>query len=204
MNIITISREFGSGGRELGRLLAESLGYDYYDREIITEIASRSGMREEYVDKMLSEHGWRHIPVTSSCSFSTAYVLQSAQAKLLSEQKAVIEKIAESDRDCVIVGRNADVLLHGLNPLNLFICADIESRITRCMERSDGENLTRKKMEREIKRIDKARAQTREILTGSKWGVRESYHLIINTTGWKLEKLAPAIAEFARCRFAEE
>lgn len=201
MNVITISREFGSGGRELGRLLAEQLDYDYYDREIITQIAARSGMREEYVDKMLSEHGWRHIPVTTNCSFGTVDVIQSAQTKLLCEQKAVIEKIAAAGRNCVIVGRNADVLLHNYNPMNLFICADLESRVKRCEERAKGEPPARKELIREIKRIDKARARTREILTGSKWGTRESYHLIINTTDWELEKLAPAVAGFVRFRF---
>lgn len=203
MNIITISREFGSGGRELGRLLAENLGYDYYDREIITQIAERSGMREEYVDKLLSEHGWRHIPVTSSCSFGSADILQATQTKLLREQKAVIEKIAEANRSCVIVGRNADALLQDENPLNLFICADMDSRVKRCAERAEGAAPDRKRLIKEIKRIDKARARTREILTGSKWGTREFYHLIINTTGWDLSKLAPAVAELARCRFAE-
>lgn len=202
MNIITISREFGSGGRELGRLIAEELGYDYYDREIITQIAQNSGMREDYVDKILSEHGWRNIPVTNSCSFGSTNVFQAAQTNLLCEQKAVIEKIASSNRNCVIVGRNADVLLNKNEPLNLFICADMASKVKRCIERTEtGELPTEKKLIHEIKQIDRGRARTREILTGSKWGTREAYHLIINTTGWELSCLAPAVAEFARRRF---
>ena len=62
MKIVTISREFGSGGRELGRRLADLLGFDYYDREIITAIAQAQGMDEGYVEKSLEDHAWQHIP----------------------------------------------------------------------------------------------------------------------------------------------
>lgn len=64
MRIITISREFGSGGRELGKRLADALGFDYYDREIIESIAKGQGLDEGYVEKALEEHAWRRVPLT--------------------------------------------------------------------------------------------------------------------------------------------
>ena len=63
MKIITISREFGSGGRELGKRLAEHLGFDYYDSEIIFSVAKNRGLDEKYTEKLLEEHGWKNIPI---------------------------------------------------------------------------------------------------------------------------------------------
>ena len=197
MRIITISHEFGSGGRELGKRLADELGFDYYDKEIITAIAQRQGLNENYVENALENHAWQTVPLTFRHSFTGASLLQSTQTALLLEQKRVIESIAKTGRDCIIVGRNADVILQKEHPFNIFVCADIETKIRRCTERApEGERLSRKEIEQHIRRIDKNRAKTREIITDSKWGERSMYHLIINTTGWNIKELAPAIGEF--------
>lgn len=197
MRIITISREFGSGGRELGKRLADELGFDYYDKEIITAIAQRQGLNENYVENALENHAWQTVPLTFRHSFTGASLLQSTQTALLLEQKRVIESIAKTGRDCIIVGRNADVILQKEHPFNIFVCADIETKIRRCTERApEGERLSRKEIEQHIRRIDKNRTKTREIITDSKWGERSMYHLIINTTGWNIKELAPAIGEF--------
>ena len=75
MNIITISREFGSGGRELGKRLADIKGYDYYDSEIIAAVAKKSGMDEAYIENTLSNHGWRNQAITFRGTLaSSAYV----------------------------------------------------------------------------------------------------------------------------------
>lgn len=73
MRIITISREFGSGGRELGKRLADWLGFDYYDREIITAIAQNQGLDEKYAENTLDNHGWQTIPVTFHRSRTRTY-----------------------------------------------------------------------------------------------------------------------------------
>lgn len=198
MKIITISREFGSGGRELGRRLADLLGCDYYDREIITAIAENKGMDENYVQNALESHSWRNAPLHFRSSFAGSTSVQQSQTTLLLEQKQVIETIAKSGRDCVIVGRNADILLADYAPLNLFVCAAQSAKIARCRERADGnENLSDREMERKIRSIDKGRAKLREMISGSPWGERSSYHLIINTSEWNMKELAPAIAAFA-------
>ena len=135
MRIITISREFGSGGRELGKRLAEHIGFDYYDREIISAIAKGQGMDEEYIERTADSHEWRTYPVTFRHSFSSASIMGNPQISLLLEQKRVIEKIAELGRDCVIVGRNADVILEKYQPFSIFVCAEMDSRIRRCTEK---------------------------------------------------------------------
>ena len=198
MNIITISREFGSGGRELGRRLADELGYDYYDGEIIAAIAKNSGLDATYVENALEDHGWQAIPMTVHRTFASPMVMQTPQVGLLLEQKKVIEEIGKRGKNCIVVGRNADLLLKEYDPFNIFVCADMEAKIDRCIERAkEGENTSRKELEKKIRRVDKNRANTREILSSSAWGQRDSYHMIVNTTGWNLKELAPAVAAFA-------
>ena len=202
MNIITISREFGSGGRELGKRLADLLGYDYYDREIITAIAEQKGLDENYVEKSLENHICQAIPLTFRRSFTDISTIQQTQTNLLIEQKHVIEKIAKIGKNCVIVGRNADVILANKKPFSIFVCADLEAKIHRCIERADKkENLSRREIENNIRRIDKSRMKVREMITDTKWGDLKTYQLIINTTDWNIEELAPAVAKLASCWF---
>lgn len=200
MRIVTISREFGSGGRELGKRLADLLECDYYDKEIITAIASNQNLDEEYVARTLDNQGWKNIPL----SFRHTLVSNtpSIQTVLLLEQKKIIEQIAEAGKDCVIVGRNADVLLSEYHPFNIFVCADMSAKVRRCFEMADkNENLSQKEMERRIRSIDKNRSRTREIITESRWGDRTSYHLVVNTTDWTIKELAPAVKDFINCWF---
>lgn len=195
MRIITISREFGSGGRELGKRLSDQLGADYYDSEIITAVAKNCGMDSGYVASALEGHGWQRYPITYSRSFQSA----GSRVELLLEQKKVLETIAQLGKDCVIVGRNADVILSQYQPLNLFVCAGTEAKLRRCMERAPaGEDLTEREMLRKMKQVDKGRSLTRDMLTDARWGQRDAYQFTINTTDWSLKELAPAVAELAQ------
>lgn len=199
MKLITISREFGSGGRELGKRLADVLGFDYYDREIISAIAQAQGMDEGFVERALEDHAWQHIPLTYGQSFAGGTVLQATQTNLLIEQKRVLDGIAKAGKDCVIVGRDADVLLADQEPFSIFVCASLDAKVRRCMERAaPGENLTRKALEQNIRRIDKARARSREMISDGKWGRGGSYHMTVNTTGWEMKELTEAVADFVR------
>lgn len=202
-NIITISREFGSGGRELGKRLSDVLGYDYYDREIIAAIAKKSGLDENYVEHALEDQSWRSFPLTFHNTFASPMALQSPQIGLLKEQRQVIEEIGKMGRNCILVGRNADILLEQYKPFNIFVCADMQAKVRRCIERAkEGENTSPKEVEKQIRRVDKNRARTREILSSSVWGQRDAYHLIVNTTTWNIKELVPAVAEFAVRWFA--
>ena len=199
MRIITISREFGSGGRELGKRLADLLAWDYYDSEIVSAVARKSGMDEGYVANTLSNHGWRDMALTFRGTLSSPAYFQSTKVALLLEQKKVLEEIAALGKDCVIVGRNADIILEKYSPFNVFVCADRDAKLRRCLERApEGENLSEKDLLRQMKKIDEVRAQTRAIMSDSVWGQRGVYHLTVNTTGWDIKELVPAVADFAQ------
>ena len=205
MNIITIGREFGSGGRELGKRLAAALGYDYYDRQIITSIAKNKDMSADYVEDTLDGSALQNFTFTFRNSFTTDDVMQLSRIDLYTEQRKVIEAIAEKGRNCVIVGRNADILLDKYEPFSIFVCASVESRIRRCQERaSSGENLTEKQIRANMKRIDKNRAMSRNIITDRDWGECTSYDLTVNTTGREIKALIPPLAEYAKAWFASK
>ena len=199
MNIITISREFGSGGRELGKRMADVLGWDYYDREIIETVAREEGLDADYVNAVLERHEWWTVPITFNRSFT---VSTAPNTDLLVKQKEVIQRIAQGDRSFIIVGRNADFFLRDYKPFRVFVCAEQEAKMRRCRERApEGEQLTDKELERQMKRIDKNRAMIREMVAGDRWGNRSSYELTVNTTNWDLKTLAPIVADFAQKYF---
>lgn len=181
MRIITISREFGSGGRELGKRLADLTGYDYYDSEIISAVAKNSGMDEHYVEDALANHGWQNHAITFRGTLSSSAYIQSFKINLLLEQKRVIEGIAALGKDCIIVGRNADVILRDYHPFNIFVCAETDAKVKRCFDRAlEGEKLTEKELIRKMKQIDKNRSQTRAVVGGAVWGQRDAYLLLIS------------------------
>ena len=198
MRIITISREFGSGGRELGKRLADLLGYDYYDREIITAIAKKHDMSENFVESTLDNHWWQPVPLTYHHSFDMISPMQEIQTTLLVEENNIIKGIAAAGKNCIIVGRNADVRLKDYDPFRIFVCAEMDAKIKRCIERaSEGEDISEKAIKKNIKAIDKNRARNAELITGKQWGDPEAYDLVVNTTKWNIKELTPVVAEYA-------
>ena len=199
MKIITIGREFGSGGRELGKRLADILGYEYYDREIITAISNSKGLKEDFVESVLENGMYHNYPISYGHSFGVGMVMHNPHISLFGEQRKVIEKIAESGKDCIIVGRNADIILKKYKPFNIFVCAAEEYKLERCLKRAtDDEKLSAKQILRKMKRIDKNRANLRNFISNSKWGDPEAYDLTVNSSGWEMKKLAPIVAEYIR------
>ncbi len=99
MRIITISREFGSGGRELGKRLADITNFDYYDSEIISAAAKDSGKDLSYVEDVLSNHGWQSFPLNFRGTLRSAAYSQSDKVELLLRQKTVVEEIARLGKD---------------------------------------------------------------------------------------------------------
>ena len=189
--IITVGRQFGSGGRELGRRLAEKLGYQYYDKEIITEIAKHTSLSEEYVKNLIECKPCNLYPITigKSITYIGDYQLMQQQS-VYSAQNEIIKELADKT-DCVIVGRCADYILREYNPYRIFVYAELDSRIRRCMERAGGEEeLSEKQVKRHIKEIDKGRAKYYEFYTGKEWGCMENYDLCINTTKYAIKELA--------------
>ncbi len=200
--IITVSREFGSGGREIGKRLADELGFEYYDREIIEQVANESQLDEGYVEKVLNGNFSVSFPVTFGRTFLYADVLQQNMTKLLISEQKIIKALAEKGNDMVIVGRSADILLQDYKPLNIFVYADMQSKVKRCRERAAGnENLTDKELIKKIKQVDAGRSKQRKIIADSEWGEKETYHLCINTTDMDIKSLIPPLAGFVKCYF---
>ena len=201
MRIITISRQFGSGGRELGKRLAEKLGWDYYDREIIDRLAAEQGLEPDYVKKALANHGWHNMQLSYRNSFSHMLYDPGVNTRLLIREREILREIAALGKDCVIIGRDADVILEDQHPFRVFVCADMEARLRRCMQheqrRPAAEQLSEREVLRNIRRIDRSRRQTREILTGKSHTDSSGFDLTINTSGRDIKKLTGALADFA-------
>ena len=194
--IITIGREFGSGGRELGRRLAEELHIEYYDRELLAEIAKHTSLAEEYIQNVIERQPHSLMPITIGRSFAYVedYAFKQAQAVYQAQSK-IIRNLADKS-DCVIIGRCADYILREQNPFRIFVYADMESRVHRCMERrAEGETLTEKEIKKQIQAMDKNRARYYEFYTGLKWGDKLNYDLCINTSGTVIKEIVPAIAK---------
>ncbi len=193
--IITVGRQFGSGGRELGRRLAELLGIQYYDKEIITEIANHTSLSEEYVRGVVERKPNGLYPITIGKSF--AYVGEYSviqQQSVYKAQDRIIKELADK-ADCVIVGRCADYILRDKDPFRIFVYASMESRIQRCISRAERtEGLSEKEIKKQIKEIDKNRAKYYEFYTGNEWGDKENYDLCINTTNANIKEVVAGIA----------
>lgn len=194
--IITIGRDFGSGGRELGRRLAEQLGYEYYDKEIITEISKHTSLSEEYVQQIVERTPHHLYPITVGHSIAIAedYTFKQVQS-VYKAQSDILKELAEKS-NCVIVGRCADYILRDMKPFRLFVHANIDSRISRCMNRADeGENFTEKQMKRRIKSVDRNREKYYNFYTGYQWGDKSNYDLCVNTTNTVIKEIVPVIAK---------
>ena len=206
MHVITVSRQFGSGGRELGKRLADILGWDYYDKEIIEKLADERGMNPDHVRHLLSHHGWHTYQLTYRNSFSHIGFSHAERTEMLVRQREVIREIAAAGNDCIIVGRDADVILKEYDPFRIFVCADMESRLKRCMaferKKPPEQQLTERVVLKNIKRIDKFRMRTREIVTGKHRSDSSMFDLILNTAGWSMKSLSEAAAEFSLRWFA--
>ena len=197
MRIITVSREFGSGGRELGKRIADNMGIAYFDREIITEVAKRSELDEGYVEAVLDRGLYRDIHITFGHSIASMGTVHHTTQKIMAEQQKLITEIA-AHNDCVIVGRNADVILEEQNPLKLFVYADMDAKVARCRARTpQGEHLSDREMAKMIRRINKSRARTHTYMSSIPWGNRAGYHLCVNTTDTDIEAMAKILADYA-------
>lgn len=201
MRIITISREFGSGGRELGKRLADALGFAFYDKEIISKIAENLDLNEQYIEEVLSRGFTISFPYTFRRSFSTQMYAQNQTVDILAQQHRIIRMLAEKG-NAVMVGRGAEIILRHLQPYNIFVYADMEAKKERCRQRAaEDEKMSDRELERRIKQIDKMRAASHSFLSNSTWGDKQAYHLCVNTTGLEIPKIVSPIAALAEHYF---
>lgn len=197
--IITIGREFGSGGRELGRRLSEKLSIAYYDQEIITEIAKRTSMSEEYVRQIAESHPSMSFPIHVGISFcQMPNTMLEQRVSIYTEQHKLLQELSEKS-DCIIVGRCADYILRDSQPFRIFIYADTASKLSRCMERQPkNENLTEAQIKKRMAEIDHSRSKYYEFFSEQKWGAKKNYDLLVNTSGTDLRKLSDALYEYLK------
>ena len=199
MKIITISREFGSGGRKLGEAIAETLGFDYYDREIITAIAKNQELEEAFVDNIMNKSLKTTVYRKFRANVGSEEFAEISHQDLLLEEQRVLEAIAKKGKDCVIVGRHADFRLKDYHPFRIFVCADMDARINNCLyyEETNGAE-TIKQIAKNIQKVDKVRSHNNFAVTGYEWGDPSNYDLVINTTNWDhIEPMAPVFAAVA-------
>ena len=194
--IVTISREFGSGGREIGRRLAEELKFMYYDQEIISEIARRTELDEDYVQKIIESKPAFSFPINTGITFQiTANKLGKQKAIVFQEQCNLLKELAKKS-DCVIVGRCADYILSDYKPYRIFVYADMKSKKERCQLKGEQDKeIPERDLKRCILEVDKRRAEYYNFITGQSWGEKLNYDLCINTTNVSIKKIAFRIAQ---------
>lgn len=178
--VITIGREYGSGGHEIGARLAEKLGIPFYDEELVDMAAEKSGFCPEFLKKN-DEKTPGIFARTSIMSRGNAYGHMSPEDELYINQTVIINELAEKGA-CVIVGRCADyVLRERTNTLNIFLFAPLESRVLRKLALgSDGS--TDKEVRKKIIATDKQREKYYNFYTGEKWGNSRNYDVCIDTS----------------------
>ena len=197
--IITIGREYGSGGRQIGQALAERLGIAYYDKEIISLAAKKSGLSDEFIEnnEQRVKGGLMHSFATSSAyhnGFFSGQYLPLSESIFIS-QAQVIRDIAEKE-SAVIVGRCADYILAGReNTINVFIHAPMEARIKRIMALY---HLDEAAAIKSISTSDKERGNHYFRYTDKKWGKAQNYDICINSALLGIDKTVEMLADLAK------
>ncbi len=179
--IITISRQFGSGGREVGKRVADALACAYYDKEILNKISEETGLDTVLIDE-LDSNASRKFGYTFSRSFMIYKQLPVSEVN--SAKINILKKLADKS-SAVFIGRCADYILNEYKPFKVYIySSDMEYRVNRCFHKvpDDRASLNEKEMRNEILEIDKNRAQYYENHTGKKWGDEANYDLYIDTS----------------------
>ena len=179
-NVIVIGRQFGSGGHDIGKVLAEKLGYAFYDQEIIEMTAGTTGYTPAFIQK-------KEEMMTNSLLYdlvNQAYIYRADQDqeapkdKIFEAESRVVRELAEKG-NCVIVGRCSDyVLRNNKNCLKIFFSASIENRVRRVVERL---HISEKEAKQKIQKEDKWRADNYRYYTGRIWGAAENFDLTVNT-----------------------
>lgn len=200
--IITIGRQYGSGGRMIGKLLAERLGVSFYNKEIIEMAAKKSGMSEEAFEKVdeTAASSLLYSIATGAYMFGN-YVSPQVDLplndKLFIIQSEIIKSVANKE-SCVIVGRCADYILKDRNDVvNIFIHANKDIRKKRAVSEY---GISQNKADGYLNKIDKKRTNYYNYYTGSKWGDCLNYHLCLDSGILGIEGTVHVIEEFIKAR----
>ena len=195
-SIITISREFGSGGHSIGEAVAKKLGYRFFDRELVNQVAERSGFSPEFIEES-GEYASAKNSLLFAIATANQYTMNgiSMLDKLYIEQTKIIEEIAQ-EGNCVIVGRCSDYILREYeDSLHVFIHADMKSRAKRIVERFGEQE---RSAEKRLNEKDQKRKVYYKNYTGRSWGQAQNYDLCLNSGVLGSERCVELIA--AACR----
>lgn len=190
-NIITISREYGSGGRLIAKKIAEKIGYRFYDREIILKLAEKTGFAEKFIEEN-SEYSVNSILNYNLLVRNTNG--QSIEDYLWKVQRSLILDIAKEGK-CVIVGRCADYILNNrTDVLNIFIYTDDNFKIKRVKNIYEED----KNILKTIHEKDKRRKANYNFYTDEEWGMAKNYHLCLDSSYLGIDKCVDMIIDSAK------
>lgn len=200
--VISISREFGSGGRMIGKQLAARLGIPCYDRTLIQKTAEKSGLSPEFIARAEERARSRiHLPLASLGTGVAAYTQQGVPVSLQAffAQSEVIRELAD-EGPCVIVGRCSDYVLGGRpGCLKVFLWADLDSRVRRCL---DEYHLPPAGVEQRIRQTDRDRSSYYAHYTGRTWGDMRNFDLTLNTAVTGVDGAVEVIAALVKARLS--
>ena len=192
--VITVGCEFGSGGPEIGKMLAKSLGIEYYDRDLVDKVVEKIGVEKHLVEEADNKN---FVPYGIETSLGTRYA--NLSNKVIYTQFDVIRKMAKTS--CVIIGRCSDYILKGQDDVvNVFVYAPTEVRIKTIIEKM---NLSERHAAEVIRDYDNALHRRYKYITGTYRGDRHNRHLLVDSSvlGW--EKTAKFIKSFVEMCFEE-
>lgn len=193
--LVTIGREFGSGGREIGRLVAGKLGIAYYDSELIKMEAEESGYSEEYIQNNTDKLPNYRLYDLYSQYYSYGVDEQPKYESLFAAEQKVMKRIVKQE-SCVIVGRASSYVFREYeNALHVFISAGMKHKVRRVVLR---DQMTEKEAEKKIKKVDTERKNHCKYFTGNEWGMACNYDLTLRTDVFSVEDAADVIVQMAR------
>lgn len=200
--VITISRQFGSGGAEIAERLAKNLGVDFYDKDKLKSIAENNGISRdvfERIDQQATNSFLYSLAMSSYSGHAAANVTDVMMSdKFYLMQAEEIRKIAAKN-DCVIVGRAADDILGaGVDHTSIFISGNYDWRLMRIMEKMGLSESHAKSL---IKKTDKKRASYYNFYTNRVWGEAKNYELCIDSSVLGIEKTAEFLTEFIKLKY---
>lgn len=181
--VVTVGRQLGSGGKEIGQILAKALNLSFYDREILALAAKESGFKEEHFEKNDEK--------VSSSWFEPFGGFSDKE--LFRCQSETIRKIAEKENS-LFIGRCADYILREhQHCINIFICAPLEWRTERLASK---QQISIKEAREIIQKTDKNRASYYDFYTGKEWGAASSYHICVDSSLLGIDKTAERLRDF--------
>ena len=197
--IITVGRQIGSGGHNIGKKLAEELGYKFYDMEILALAAEESGFDRKFFEKNDEKHGFFRSIFGGSVLTGAMMNYADSSASSLSQEglfrflSEAIQKAASEDNS-IFVGRCADYILRDFpNVVSVFVTADYEERVQAVMQRKE---MTREQAEKHIREKEDSRASFYNYYTGKTWRHSASYDLCVNSSKLGQDKTVEYIKQF--------